>query len=127
MVGFIIWSAESYLDITKRKIQPMYGYPLVFSTFALAPRTIALTSIPLIFGPLLYYYGEISKENTILFIIYVISTAPYLIISIPALVIVYTLYMYAVKKVTGLKTDIATAPAGTIAFVLTYIIALTVV
>jgi len=126
VINLFIWTAESYLDITEKHIQPLYGYPLALSSFALPLEIMSKTFFPLLLCPILYYKDILSRENSILLVFYIISTAPYLKVSIPVLVIVVLIYLYTVKEFTGLEDNIATAPAGTLSFILTYIVVLAV-
>lgn len=112
--------------MTEKEIQPLYGYPIVLITVFLPPETIALTAIPLLIAPILYYEAFLSKQNTILLVLYIFSTAPYIEIAIPLLIVTAGPYIYTVKKATGLEEKIAIAPAGTVSVLLTYAIALTV-
>lgn len=112
--------------MTEMEIQPFYGYPVAIITLFLPLETIAVTEIPLIFAPILYFEAFLSRDNTILLVLYIFSTAPYIEVSIPILLLTAGPYIYTVKKVTGLENKIATAPAGTVSVILTYAVALTV-
>ncbi|MFB6114874.1 MAG: hypothetical protein ABEK04_01170 [Candidatus Nanohalobium sp.] len=126
MINVFIWLAQAYLDMTEMEIQSLYGYPVLIITLFLPLETIAVTAIPLVFAPILYFQGVLSKDNTTLLVLYIFSTAPYIQISIPLLIITAGPYIYAVKRFTGLEEEIATAPAGTASVILTYAIALTI-
>jgi hypothetical protein len=106
--------------MTKRDIQALYGYPVILASVNLSLETLALLAVPLAFVPILYFLTEISWQNTVLLTLYILSTAPYTAIAFPVLAVTAGIYIYGMKKITGLEEGIATAPAGLTAVVITY-------
>lgn len=119
-MNLFVWTAESYLDVTKRDIQALYGYPVIFASINLSIETLATLAVPLAFVPVLYFMTEISRQNTVLLTLYLLSTAPYTALAVPVLAVTTGIYIYGMRKITGLEEGIATAPAGLTAVIITY-------
>lgn len=120
VVNVFVWLAESYLDVTEREIQPLYGYPVVIASIYLPLETIALLGVPLTVAATLFFTTDISKQNFILLVLYSLSTAPFTLIAFPVLALTTAAYLYSMEEITGLEENIATAPAGLTAVILTY-------
>ncbi|MFB6180392.1 MAG: hypothetical protein ABEJ93_00800 [Candidatus Nanohalobium sp.] len=123
VINTSVWIAEAYLDISNKEIQPLYAYPILLILVFLPLTTIAVTAAPLIFAPILYYTGVLSEDDATLLALYILSTAPYLEYAVPILLITGIPYVLTVQ-LTGLKDEIATAPAATTSIILTYIAAI---
>lgn len=121
-VNIFIWIAESYLELSKGKVEAFYVYPTALALLFLPARTIALTALPLLVIALAYYYTDLTSKSRTLLIIYILSSAPFLKISL----LVFGAVAITYKKALGTSLDIddtvILAPAATISIILTYLI-----
>jgi hypothetical protein len=121
-INVFIWVAESHLELSEGRIQTFYAYPSALALLFLPARTVALTAFPLLAIALVYYYTSLSEKSRVLLIIYILSSAPFLKISLLVFGAVAITYKEVLRRFLDLEEIHMLAPAATASIIITYLI-----